>query len=302
VFVVALGDSSDRVRTAAVLALRERGDSDHLAEAVAELPAARGRARAIAVRALFELRKPGGSSKLAKALVHMQDSRPLSDEEAALVPALTRAEARPEAGREVVQELISALADERRIVAERAKALLVRLGPASVEELVRELAGGVVPHRAAAVLGELKNGRALQPLVAAVSHPDARVRSQACAALGELRDPAAVEPLLQATRDPEPRVRVLAGAALDGMGMAAVAVSVAAFLGEGFASVSPLETRSNGSSDHPVDELTPGRPAPEDAAEITTVNGHAPDPISLGDLSSGEWIDVGWESDVAEED
>ena len=291
VFVTALGDSSDRVRTAAVVALYERGDSEPLAEAVARLPAARGKARATAVQALFNLHNAGSSSGLADALVHRRDYYPLSEEEEALVPALLRAEERPEAAGEVVQLLISALGHEQEIVAERAEALLVRLGPASIEALVRELAGGATPHRAAAVIGEIKDARALQPLVAALSHPDARVRSQSCSALGELRDPAAVEPLLQATRDPEHKVRVLAGAALDGMGTVAIALSVAALLrpmlGETLAKESPLRMLrerpdrefdlptgrllplphrpclSNGRAGHSIDELAAGGPAPE---------------------------------------
>jgi HEAT repeat protein len=229
-FATALGDASDRVRCAAVLALYERGDSDLLAEAVARLPATAGSAREMAVRALFELHKPGSSRRLADALVHRHDVLPLSEEDEALLLALLRAEDRPDAVEEVVQLLISALAHADEVVSERASALLVRLGAASTDALVRELAGGAVPDRAATVLGDIKDPRALQPLVAALSHPDPRVRSQSCFALGVLRDPAAIEPLLQATRDPEHDVRVLAASALDGMGTAALAASVAALL------------------------------------------------------------------------
>jgi HEAT repeat protein len=229
-FATALADSSDRVRCAAVLGLYEREDSDLLAEAVAGLPAAGGKARAMAVRALLELRQPGSGGRLADALVHRQDFLPLTEEEEALIPALLQAEERPDATEELVQLLISALAHRQDIVTERAEALLVCLGTASTDALIRELANGAAPHKAAAVLGDIKDPRALQPLVAALSHPDFRVRGQSCFALGELRDPAAVEPLLQATRDPEHEVRVLASAALNGMGAAAVAVSVAALL------------------------------------------------------------------------
>jgi HEAT repeat protein len=229
-FVVALGDSSDRVRTAAVVALYQSGESERLAEAVVRLPAASGEARAVAVEALFRLHNAGSSRRLADALVRRPDDHPLSEEEEELVPALIRAEERPEAAREVVQLLISALGDERDIVVERAEALLVRLGHLSADALVRELAVGTAPHTAAALLGEIKPSLGLQPLLEALSHPDARVRGESCSALGKLRDPAAVEPLLQATRDPEHEVRVLAMAALDGMGTVAVAVIIAALL------------------------------------------------------------------------
>lgn len=229
-FAAALADSSDRVRCAGVAALYERGDADQLAEAVAGIPATAGRARAMAVRALFELHAPGSSCRLADALVHRQDNLPLNEEDEALVPALLRIEERPEAPAEVVQVLISALVHTSEVVTERAEALLVRLSPASTDALLRELAEGPAAHRAAAVLGDLKDPRALQPLVAALSHPDPRVRSQSCFALGELRDPVAIEPLLQATRDPEHEVRVIASTALNGMGTVALAVSVAALL------------------------------------------------------------------------
>ena len=325
VFVTALSDSSDRVRTAAVVALYERGDSERLAEAVTRLPAM-GRARATAVQALFKLHHAGSSGRLADALIHRRDHDSLSEEEAGLVPALIRAEERPAAAGEVVQLLISALSHEQEIVADRAEALLVRLGPASIEALTRELAGGATPHRAAALIGEIQDGRGLQPLVAALSHPDARVRSQCCSALGKLRDPAAVEPLVQATQDPEHEVRVLAGAALDSMGTAAIALSVAALLrpmlGEAVAKESQLGMLPNGGPGHSI-ELARGRRAPEEpeltprwrlgyqAVQLRLIT-RAARPESRNrtsarlmrsppiDMSSVERVEAVWESDVAD--
>ncbi len=327
VFVTALGDSSDRVRTAAVVALYERGDSERLAEAVVRLPAARGQARATAVQALLKLHHAGSSSKLANALVYRPDYDALSEEEKALIPALLRAEERPEAAGEVVDLLISALADAQEIVAERAEALLVRLGPASTEALVRELAAGATPDRAAAVIGEIKDARALQPLVAGLCHPDAGVRSQCCSALGKLRDPAAVEPLLQATQDPEHEVRVLASAALDSLGTAAIALSIAALLrpmlGEAVTERSQLRTLPKGGVGHSI-ELATGSPAPEQTeptplwrlgyqAVQLRLTARATRPESRNrtsarlmrsppiDMSSVERVEaVVWESDVAD--
>ncbi|HEY7621999.1 MAG TPA: HEAT repeat domain-containing protein [Solirubrobacteraceae bacterium] len=229
-FATALADSSDRVRCAAIVALYERGDADLLADAIPGLPAEAGESRSLAERALFELHSAGSSSRLADALVHRHDLLPLSDEDEALVPALLGAEQRPEALTEVVQVLVSALTHQSDIVAERAEGLLVRLGTAGTDALLEELADGAAPHRAATVLGDIRDPRALQPLVEALSHPDPRVRSQSCFALGELRDPAAIEPLVNATGDPEHEVRVVASTALDGMGTAAIAASVAALL------------------------------------------------------------------------
>ena len=130
----------------------------------------------------------------------------------------------------MVDLLISTLGDTREDMAERAEDLLELLAPDSVDALVMELDSGLAPERAASVLGRIKDARALEPLVAALRHPDAEVRKESCVALGELRDPAASEPLLVATRDPEHLVRAGAGAALDRIGTAAIAVSVASLL------------------------------------------------------------------------
>ena len=278
VFVKALGDSSDRVRCAAVVALYEQKDSAQLAEAIVRLRGS-GRARAMAVRALFELRRPGSSSRLADALVHRSGHQPLSETDAALVPALIRAENRPDAAAEVVDRLVSLLGHERDVVRARAEALLVRLGPASTESLVGELSSGAAPHRAAAMLAQIKDERALQPLMNGLSHPAARVRSECCFALGELRDPAAVERLVHAIHDPDHHVRVRAGAALDRMGTAAVAVSMAALL------------RPSGPS------------LAEGSVAGLLVNGdwaHAASSIALDDLSSVERIEVVWETDASD--
>jgi HEAT repeat protein len=210
------------------VSLYERRDVDRLAEAIRVLVPTAGHARPIAARAFLQLRAAGSSRKLAEALVHRDDDLPLDAADASLLVELVRTEQQPEAPEDVVATLISALADARSIVAERAEALLTALGGLSTRALVQELADGAAPHRAAAVLREIKDPVALEPLVAALSHPDARVRSQSCLALGDFGDPATVEPLLHATRDPEHTVRVHAGAALDSLGTAAIAVSVAA--------------------------------------------------------------------------
>ena len=110
----------------------------------------------------------------------------------------------------MIDLLISALGDEREDVAERAEDLLELLAPESVDALVIELTLGLAPERAAAVLGRIKDARALEPLVAALRHPSAQVRAESCLALGELRDPAASEPLLgrhARPRAPGPRRR-----------------------------------------------------------------------------------------------
>jgi HEAT repeat protein len=225
----ALGDPQDRVRCAAIAALYERADDASLALAAAHLREDEGQALPAAFRALVELQKPGSTLLLVMAIVHREDERPISETDAAILRALRESEG-PESDRDVVEMLVSALLDPREDVAERAEDLLELLAPESVDALIRELDRGLAPERAAAVLGRLKDARALESLVNGLRSDNAQVRAECCRALGELRDPAASEPLLAATRDPEHLVRAAAGAALDRIGTAAIAVGVAALL------------------------------------------------------------------------
>ncbi|HEU0025240.1 MAG TPA: HEAT repeat domain-containing protein [Thermoleophilaceae bacterium] len=227
--VRALSDPSDRVRCAAVVALYERGDADVLATAAASLREEHGESHSAAFRALFELRKPGSARALVSALLEREDERPVGEMEASIVEALLEAEG-PGAERAIADLLMSALSHDREAVADRAEDLAELLAPASVDVLMAELSQGQAPFRAAAVLGRIRDARALEALVAGLAHPDPMVRRECCVALGELRDPIATEPLLRATRDPEHMVRARAGAALDRIGTAAVAVSVASLL------------------------------------------------------------------------
>jgi HEAT repeat protein len=221
---------ADHVRCAAARALYRLGESRALAEAVAILPVDVGRARSIAVRALVALRQPGSSSILAAALMHRDDELPLGEDDTDLVATLIDQEATSGGADAVIALAVMGLRDDRSIVASRAEELLDRLAPASLDMLVEELENGSASYRAALILGRMKDPRALGPLVAALGHPDPRVRSESCAALGELRDPAAAEPLLMATRDTEYDVRIRASEALDRLGTAAIMVSMATLL------------------------------------------------------------------------
>jgi HEAT repeat protein len=222
----ALTDPSDRVRVAAVRVLYAHADPVPLADAIPWLPTESGDSRPLALEALALLAKPECAPRLADALVHARGDDPVGDEETAVLATLLELEDSSEATTEVIEELLSALADERAVVADRAEDLLARLAPASIEGVVSELQAGVVPHRAASVLGRIADTRAMDPLMEALRHREPRVRAESAAALGKLRDPAAVEPLLRATRDPDPNVRAQAGGALDRIGTVAVVVGV----------------------------------------------------------------------------
>jgi HEAT repeat protein len=221
---------ADHVRCAAARALYRLGESRALAEAVAMLPIDEDPARSIVVRGLVALRQPGSSAALAAALMHRDDEHLLGQADTDLVATLIDQEATSGGAEAVIELAVMGLEDERSIVAARAEELLEGLAPASLDMLAEELENGSASYRAALILGRMKDPRALGPLVAALGHPDPRVRSESCVALGELRDPAAAEPLLMATRDAEYDVRIRASEALDRLGTAAIMVSMATLL------------------------------------------------------------------------
>jgi len=206
--------------------LYAREDAGELAEALGWLPADRGHARRLAVQAIAELRQPDAARTLARALVRANGEHPVGDEEAGLLRTLLEAAESSDVTSGVIEELLSALAAGREVVADRAEELLADLAPDSVDGVIAELSGGKGAVRAAAVLGRIKDSRTMEPLVDALGHRDARVRAEAAAALGELRDPSAVDPLMRATRDPDHNVRAQAGWALDRLGTVAVMVGV----------------------------------------------------------------------------
>jgi HEAT repeat protein len=226
----ARADPSDDVRIAAVRVLFAREDAVSLAAALGWLPADRGHSRPLAIRALLELRRPACAPSLTRALVSAPGDAPVGDDEATLLKLLLDADNGADASGEVVEELLVALADERDPVADRAEELLVLIAPISTEGVIAELGAGAAPHRAAAVLAQIKDTLALEPLMEGLHHRDARVRAECAGALGELRDPAAVEALIRASRDPEHRVRAQAGWALDRLGMVALVVGVSTMI------------------------------------------------------------------------
>jgi HEAT repeat protein len=226
----ALSDNSDAVRLAAIRVLYARREATPLAAALTWLPRRRGHARRLAMKALAELGRPDSAPALTAALVHAQGDDPVDQDEALLLTLLLEADEGWDAVAEVVEQLLTALADERDAVAERAEELLVLIAPDSTEDVIAELTAGAAPHRAAAVLARIRDTRALEPLMEALLHRDARVRAASAAALGELRDPAAVEALIHATRDRDHRVRAQAGSALDRLGMVALVVGVSTLI------------------------------------------------------------------------
>jgi HEAT repeat protein len=223
-----LRDPADRVRCAAVRVLHALHDVGDLAEALQWLPSDAGNSRTLASQAIVSLRKSVKPSVVADAVVHREDDDLLGEQDARLILALLNEERT--ATDQVLELLLTALGDERGIVADRAADLLVRLAPESIEPLVIELRTGSNPADAAYVLGRIGDPQILDVLVKALRHRDAGVRAESAAALAELQDPAAVKPLLRATRDKEHTVRSQARIALDRMGAIAVIEGVAELL------------------------------------------------------------------------
>jgi HEAT repeat protein len=225
---LALRDPADRVRCAAVRVLYARKNSGVLVQALRWLPADKGRSRAFALRAVLGLQESLTPAALADALINSEHDELLNEDDEPLIQALL--EGKGEEADELIQLLVSSLADERALVADRAGELLLRLAPASAEALVAELRTGPAAAEAAYVLSRMANPQTLDALVEALGHADPRVRAESAAALAELQDPVAVKPLLGATHDADHGVRAQAGRALDRLGTAAVIVGVAALL------------------------------------------------------------------------
>jgi HEAT repeat protein len=226
----ALSDPVDEVRVAAIRVLFAREDAMPLATALAWLPVDHGHSRPLAIRALLELRPADCAPSLTVALVREPGDAPVGDDEAALLRLLLDAGEGSEAAAEVIEELLVALGDERDPVADRAEEMLALIAPLGIDGVIAELKAGAAPHRAAAVLAEVKDTQALGPLMEGLLHRDPCVRAECARALGELRDPAAVEALIHASRDCEHRVRAQAGWALDRLGMVALVVGVSTMI------------------------------------------------------------------------
>jgi HEAT repeat protein len=88
--------------------------------------------------------------------------------------------------------------------------------PRAVEPLVAALKDGDkdVRNRAASALGQTKAPRAVEPLVARLKDDQESVRVSAARSLGEIKGSQAVEPLIVTLKDPSPEVRCSAAIAL----------------------------------------------------------------------------------------
>ncbi len=227
--IEALAHPSDRVRCAAIRVLCEWGEPMPLAEAVAWLPPA-GSSRQLALAAIAQIDEADSAPTLTRSLVRGNAQEGLWEDEVELVWNLCDSTKPHDALDGVIDLLLEALEDDRDDIAARAQDFLLWLKEEAVPALTALARSSPAPDRAVWALGQIGGAPALDPLIEAVEHPDARTREEACVALGELRDPVSVEALLRATRDSEHGVRVNAAAALDRIGTVAFVAGVSAMI------------------------------------------------------------------------
>jgi HEAT repeat protein len=245
--VLALTDTDPRVRTAAVEALAP-SPSARAARALAETAAvwddpvlAEARERAVAL-----LESHGDelhAVEFTQVLVEHRAGTSLSDVEFAAVHRLFAADSGPVAeifANQLALRLGGPDDADGRVIEQTLEAM----GPIAVGPLLSALEDPDRQARAAALLGAIRDPRAVPALVdvLAVGDPAARVRS--ARALGEIREIRAVEPLVRASRDSDAAVRDAALDALDGMR------SVVAMLGAAALSVESGERQLPPPAEH----------------------------------------------------
>ncbi|HAA02959.1 MAG TPA: hypothetical protein DCE18_06275 [Syntrophobacteraceae bacterium] len=106
-------------------------------------------------------------------------------------------------GPNVIEALMVVLRDSNEEASNWARVILGHLGGSAVEPLIAALGDPVARIRcqAAQALGTIRDSRAADHLVLTLEDPDFAVRSCAAVALGELGDPRAIEPLIIAMMD-----------------------------------------------------------------------------------------------------
>jgi HEAT repeat protein len=113
--------------------------------------------------------------------------------------------------------LVAALQDQISSVVRLAKEGLVKIGPSAVPPLVTALktaSAETVRVSSIHVLGQIKDRRALEPLIMALNDNSPQVRQAAATALGRLGGEEIIEPLIAVLKDNDPMVRHNAADAL----------------------------------------------------------------------------------------
>ena len=154
--------------------------------------AARGRrsSRALSLAAISRLSEPRSAAVLASSLIHGTAQAGLWEEEAAVVLSLCRTARGQRPLDRVLDVLVQALKDDQEAVAGRAEGFTCcRLGEAAAPAVTAAVQHSSAPHSCVWILGQIGGLVALDPLMQALDHSNARIRAEACAGLGKLRDP-----------------------------------------------------------------------------------------------------------------
>jgi HEAT repeat protein len=168
--------------------------------------------QASAATALGEIKDPRAVQPLVDALKHSKDEKAVCDALGNLGPI-------------ALEPLITALKDKNLSYA--AESGLAKIGPPAVEPLMAAFndKGYDVRFYAIRALGEIKDPRAVDLLIAALKYKDKEpfgydyeIREEAARALGEIKDPRADQPLIAALKDSDDRVVKAAGDALGKIG------------------------------------------------------------------------------------
>jgi len=211
VLIKLLSNRESEVRSSAVYALSNLGDSAAVQPLLTALRDTDADVRSSAAYALGDLNNSAAVQPLLTALGDT-DANVRSSAAYALGNLDDSA---------AVQPLLIALGDTDANVRSSAAYALSDLGDsAAVQPLLTALGDTdvSVSHSAAYALGRLSDSVAVQSLLTALGNPDANLRSSAARALGNLDDSAAVQPLLIALGDADANVRSSAAYALGNLG------------------------------------------------------------------------------------
>jgi HEAT repeat protein len=193
----------------------------------------------VAARAL-DLLADAKLERMAERLVARlldPETPPLRDGDRDAVNRLLAVDPRGPGAAPALSDSVLALLEEgdQNIGEERAREVLVWLGPAAADGLIKAFEAGRREPVLVEVAGILGDARLLEPLIEILEDDDPLLRALSATALAGLTDTRAVPALLRATQDPEQPVRYAASEALNSGGIAAVIVGVASVVQEALA-------------------------------------------------------------------
>jgi len=228
--IAALKDKDPNFRNGAAQALGEIKDPHAVEPLIDTLKDSDALVRASAAEALGRIKSPRAAAPL---IAVMKDTNDLVLMKAA--GALGEIKD-PSA----VEPLIAVMKGPDSMVGTSVAQALAKLGAPAVDPLIALLKDSGSSSAASAVanqirqmnavraLGEIKDPRAVEPLIVTLRDTFFNLRVSAATALGEIKDPRAVGPLVAAMKDTDLRVRKAASGALGEIGLPAVGPLVAA--------------------------------------------------------------------------